>query len=105
MELDGADRRKRAMKTIRQLAFLLLLATVTLTPWKPVKASVDACAQCGDMELGSVRENCYPEDPLFCEVGDNYCWQIAPQYSCESWYGICWDGDNPCDYFCCCSQI
>jgi len=91
------------------IAFVLFLAAgalfITERPVSAATTTMDACPQFGDEWMGTIEENCYPDDPTFCFDGDNYCWQIAPSYSCENWYGICWDNANPCQYYCCCRLI
>jgi len=95
------------MRRSTRIAFVLfMLGAISFLTAEPARAFLDPCEQFGDLTLGEMHSNCYPDDPFFCTDGDNWCWQIAPQYGCgdTAWYGICWDGDNPCDYYCCCRR-
>lgn len=92
------------MRGTTRAAFLVLILAGVFFMNTPANAAY-GCEAFGDLTMGTMYENCYPDDPWFCFDGDNYCWQISPGFSCENaWYGICWDNDNPCEYNCCCRR-
>ena len=87
------------MKYSTRLAFLaMLIAGTFFVAQRPIEAAnfCDTSAGYQIRFIGSM--NCYPNWPIFCSEMDLECMVDCP----GDWYGICFDGSNPCEYYCCC---
>ncbi len=87
------------MRTVRNVAFALLVTCVLVAYQAPTEASF-----CGPQDdyWGYLAENCYPEYAgMFEGDAQNFCWDV-----CYDHGGVCdivvFNMSNPCEAFCYC---